>query len=214
MTVTMTPCEDTEKGLFHRFNARDILLGDGGDTPAVELKPSLVLECNGTEDPALVKAPKDYSPAKAAQESARLREESMREYASLKLFLLGSTAGMVGVGTLGLYLLNAPDLAEGFAFGGGVGLVYLFLIQRAVDQLPSGDSPNNRVLSNKKVKTPVASFALVVGIALVLTRATQASTAFNVSLPPQELLAGVLGFFTSKVAVLLAFRSSGSENDQ
>lgn len=215
VTVTMTPCEDTEKGLFHRFNARDVLLGDGEDTPAVELKPSQVLERNGTEDLALAESPKDYSPVKAAQESARLREESMREYASLKLFLLGSTAGMVGVGTLGLYLLNAPDLAEGFAFGGGVGLVYLFLIQRAVDQLPSGDSPNSRVLSNRKVKTPVASFALFVGIALVLTRATQASAAFNVSLPPQELLAGVLGFFTSKVAVLLAaFRSSGSENVQ
>jgi len=192
VSVTMTPCEDTKKGLFHKFNGRDILLGDGEDTPAVELKPSQVLECNGPEDPALVKASKDYSPAKTARESARLREASMREYASLKLFLLGSTAGMVGVGTLGLYLLNVPDMAQGFAVGGGVGLVYLFLIQRAVDQLPSGDSQNNSVLKNRKVKTPAASFALVVGLALVLTRATQAATVVN--LPPQGLLAGVLGF--------------------
>lgn len=217
MTVTTTPCEDlgdTKPGLFHMFNARDILLGDGEETSAVELKPSQVLECNGLEDPALVaaKAPK-LSPVKSPQESARLREASMREYASLKIFLLGSTAGMVGVGTLGFYLLGAPDMAQGFAVGGAAGLVYLLLIQRAVDQLPSGeDQPDKSrsVFSNTKVKTPAASFALVVGLALVVTRAAQASTV--VSLPPQELLAGVLGFFTSKVAVLLAaFRN---ENDQ
>ena len=138
----------------------------------------------------------------------------MREYEALKLFLLGSTAGMVGVGTLGLYLLGAPDSAQGFAAGGAAGLVYLFLIQRAVDQLPGPQNvqKNGSVFSNLKVKTPAASFALVVGVALVVTRAVQASTV--ISLPPQELLAGALGFFTSKVAVFLAaFRSTEGEND-
>lgn len=202
MTVTTTPCEeDTKKGTMYVFRSGDIRMGDGEEASAVELKPSQISECNGSE----LQVPKDgYSPDKTPQESARLREASLQEYASLKLFLLGSTAGMVGVGTLGFSLLGAPDMAQGFAVGGAVGLLYLLLIQRAVDQLPSGGEAGN-----KKLKTPAASFALVVGLALVLTRAVQATSL--VGLPPQELLAGVLGFFTSKVAVLLAaFRS----NDQ
>lgn len=207
VTVTMMPCEDhgesaSRKGLCYMFNARDIVLGDGEDISAAELKPYQVFECNALEDLAVIKAPTE--PPKTPQDSARLREASMREYEALKLFLLGSTAGMVGVGTLGLYLLGAPDSAQGFAAGGAAGLVYLFLIQRAVDQLPGPQNvqKNGSVFSNLKVKTPAASFALVVGVALVVTRAAQASTV--ISLPPQELLAGALGFFTSKVAVFLA----------
>lgn len=222
--MTMMPCKeqgesdsDPKKGLCHMFNARDILLGDGEDTSAAELKPSQVLECNGPEDPAVLAVNPPNEPPKTPQDSARLREASMREYEALKLFLLGSTAGMVGVGTLGLYLLGAPDMAQGFAVGGAGGLVYLLLIQRAVDQIPGPDQPQNlqkngSVFSNLKVKTPAASFALIVGVALVVTRATQASTV--ISLPPQELLAGALGIFTSKIAVFLAaFRSSEGEND-
>lgn len=202
VTVTTTPSEEgTKKGTMYVFKSGDIRMGDGEEASAVELKPSQISECNGSE----LQVPKDdYSPDKIPQESARLREASMQEYASLKLFLLGSTAGMVGVGTLGFSLLGAPDMAQGFAVGGAVGFLYLLLIQRAVDQLPSGGEAGN-----KELKTPAASFALVVGLALVLTRAVQA-TSF-IGLPPQELVAGVLGFFTSKVAVLLAaFRS----NDQ
>ncbi|KAG0629935.1 hypothetical protein M758_1G140800 [Ceratodon purpureus] len=224
VTVIMMPCEKQgeqdltpKKGLCYIFNAKDIRLGDGEDTSAAELKPSQVLECNGPEDPAVLAVKTPNEPPKTPQDSARLREASMREYEALKLFLLGSTAGMVGVGTLGLYLLGAQDMAQGFAVGGAAGLVYLFLIQRAVDQIPGPDQPQNlqkngSVYSNLKVKTPAASFALFVGVALVVTRASQASTVIN--LPPQELLAGVLGFFTSKIAVFLAaFRSSEGEND-
>ena len=224
VTVIMLPCEEhggsdslPTKGLCHTFNANDIRLGDGEDTPAAELKPSQLFECTGPEDPAVLAIETPDDQPKTPQDSARLREASMREYEALKLFLLGSTAGLVGVGTLGLYLLGSPDMAQGFAVGGAGGLVYLLLIQRTVDQLPGPDQPQNLqkqagVFSNLKIKTPAASFALVVGIALVVTRATQASTV--ISLPPQELLAWALGFFTSKIAVFLAaFRSTEGEND-
>ncbi|XP_024393163.1 uncharacterized protein [Physcomitrium patens] len=212
-TVTMMPCGgpeesglDAQKGFFHVFNGRDILMGDGEDHSAVELKPAQVLECNGSEDSAILAVKVPIEARKTPQESARLRKASMREYESLKLLLLGSTAGMVGVGTLGLYLLGVPDMAQAFAVGGAGGLLYLLLIQRAVDQIPSPDQPeslkSNGTFSSLKVKSPAATFALIVGLALVVTRASQASAVISIS--PPELLAGSLGFLTSKIAVLLA----------
>lgn len=229
VTVTIMPCaEDQEKatdsketkGYFHMFHGHDMLLGDGEDLPAIELKPSQILECNGPDDSALSRLNTSLrAPSKTADESEKLREYSMQEYTALKTFLLGSTSAMVGLGTVGLTLLGAPDMAQGFAIGGVGGLIYLFLLQRAVDQIPSPQASNQKKFANRqttpsglKVKAPGASFALIVGLALVLTRATQASSV--VSLPPQALLAGALGFLTSKVAVFLAAFSSPSIKDR
>lgn len=224
-TVIMMPCEgreesglDPQKGLIHVFNGRDIFVGDGVEHSAIELKPDLVLECNGPEDPAILAVKVPIEAKKSPQESAMLREASMREYESLKLLLLGSTACMVGGGTLGLYLLGVPDIAQGFAVGGAGGFLYLLLIQRAVDQIPSPDQPeslkNSGIFSILKVKSPAATFALIVGLALLVTRASQASTV--ISIPPPALLAGSLGFFTSKIAVFLAAftTSKGDKNPE
>lgn len=229
VTLTVMQCEEDQekatdskeaKGYFHLFHGNDMLLGDGEDLPAIELKPSQILECSGPDDSALTRLNTSLrAPLKNANESEKLRENSMQEYAALKAFLLGSTSAMVGLGTFGLALFGAPDMAQGFAVGGVGGLFYLFVLQRAVDQIPSPQAPNPETVANHqsmpsgiKVKRPAASFALIVGIALVLTRATQASSV--VSLPPQALLAGALGFLTSRVAVFLAAFSTPSIKDR
>lgn len=272
-TVTIVPCHEeinetntvsklnrnstevSKKGLFHVFKGIERLLGDGEELPAIELKPFEILECDGPNDPALDTLQTLAEPPKTTQASAKVRENSMKEYEALKIFLLGSSAALVAAGTLGFTLIGSPDMAQGFAAGGVAGIVYLLLLQRAVDGIPSPeigldsqviDAPpepqelapkgpkrpgsqgdiqsdaSNSKKSNQesvlraslgksrgiKVKTPAASFALFVGLALVVTRATQAGVVLT--LPPQELLAGALGFFTTKIAVFLAAFSSPS----
>lgn len=94
VTVTIMPCaEDQEKatdskeakGNFHIFHGHDMLLGDGEDLPAIELKPTQILECNGPDDSALSRLNTSLrAPSKTADESEKLREYSMQEYTALK----------------------------------------------------------------------------------------------------------------------------------
>ncbi len=195
-----------KSGLYHVFEGHESILGDGGALPAAELSPAYILEL-GSDDPlaAIIPAKRPRS----SKESTKQREDGLKEYMALKVSLLSSTAVMVTVGTLGLFVVGAPDLAQGFAVGGAGGLLYLFLLQKTVDQLPSLDSNGLETNSTSSDQggmsgqfSPATGVVLVAGIALVTLRLVQGGA--SSALSPEELLAGGLGFLTSRVAVFLA----------
>ncbi|KAG6547385.1 hypothetical protein Mapa_010833 [Marchantia paleacea] len=220
------------KGYVHLFDSNEKLIGVEDDTRAAELKPSLVREYS---DPismreALLgssiksgKIPSTYLPK---EEVERLRQLSMKDYEDLKLQFLGITLLLVGVGTASFAALGQDRLTESFAAGGLGGFLYLLLLQRFVDQLPGpGKSAADSSTAARQAeegenatetsfvgggRLPV-SIALVAGIALLVGRISQGGAVSTVT--PQMLVAGVGGFLTSRVAVILAsLRSKPSED--
>ncbi|CAM6103518.1 unnamed protein product [Calypogeia fissa] len=246
------------RGVFHLFPSNEALLGSDAWLAAAELKPSLIQEISDMVD--LQEKLLQLSPKRPQSPHgvAKLREESMKEYENLKLTLLGFSFLLVVGGTASLAALGQGNLAEGYAVGGVGGFLYLLLLQRAVDQLPSSNSadigdthvdlpisaPRQPVVvkegenepeasSQEQGKSPknVESFSprgslsgtsniglrgriiLVAGVALVLGRLAGGGAVSTIS--PPQLLAGVVGFLTSKVAVVLAaLKPSSSRGDK
>ncbi|BBM97748.1 hypothetical protein MPTK1_1g08000 [Marchantia polymorpha subsp. ruderalis] len=212
------------RGLVHLFDSNEKLIGSEDDTRAAELKPSLVREYS---DPismreALLgssiksgKIPSSYLPA---EEVERLRELSMKEYEDLKLQFLGITLLLVGVGTASFAALGQDRLTESFAAGGLGGFLYLLSLQKFVDQLPGpGNSSTAAPQADEGASSTLGaarlplSVALVAGIALLVGRISQGGAVASIT--PQMLVAGVGGFLTSRVAVILAsLRAKPSED--
>ncbi|CAH8367333.1 unnamed protein product [Eruca vesicaria subsp. sativa] len=98
--------------------------------------------------------------------------------------------------------------AIAFFFGGTVGFLYLLLLQRSVDELQapgsSSSSKNSNQVLSGRLKIPVLSLTLVVGLSLLAVRgySGEGSSAFAVT--PREIPVGTLGFLACKVAVVLA----------
>ncbi|XP_010651359.1 uncharacterized protein LOC100257055 [Vitis vinifera] len=202
-----SPTEDTDEkesqysGFHYDFDVEDILLGEGSDVSMVELRPRLVTEFSGLDSFALSSRNIPQSASLASQGISN--EESMREYADLKFSLLLYDTMLIFVGTQ-IASLSAGEKA-GFAFltGGVGGLLYLLLLQRSVDGLPSSElNPINRGGIFGQYKGPLSSVALAV--AFVILAVKYSSGDIPLALTPRELVVGMMGFLVCKVAVLLA----------
>lgn len=202
-----SPMEDTDEkesqysGFHYDFDVEDILLGEGSDVSMVELRPRLVTAFSGLDSFALSSRNIPQSASLASQGISN--EESMREYADLKFSLLLYDTTLIFVGTQ-IASLSAGEKA-GFAFltGGVGGLLYLLLLQRSVDGLPSSElNPINRGGIFGRYKGPLSSVALAV--AFVILAVKYSSGDIPLALTPRELVVGMMGFLVCKVAVLLA----------
>ncbi|KAG2292311.1 hypothetical protein Bca52824_038980 [Brassica carinata] len=96
------------------FEVGDILLGESSDLSMVELRPSLVSN-----------------------------EESMEEYANLKLSLLLYDALLILLGSSVFSFSLGEHSAIAFFSGGTVGFLYLLLLQRSVDELQAPGSSSS-----------------------------------------------------------------------
>lgn len=194
-------------GFQYDFQTEDILLGEGSDVSMVELRPRVTTEFSGVESFAFFG--KSLSQQTSFTSHGTSIEESMREYADLKISLLLYDAILIFVGTSVASFSAGESTAFAFLTGGLSGFLYLLLLQRSVDGLPVSTDPTS--ISRKTEKTdsmfggfrgPVSSLALVIGFALFIVK--YSSGDIPLAWSPKELMVGMMGFLACKVAVVLA----------
>ncbi|KAF8092092.1 hypothetical protein N665_0424s0025 [Sinapis alba] len=184
------------------FEVDDILLGESSDLSMVELRPTRITQLADSDQISSSSAP-------SLDRTAVSNEESMEEYANLKLSLLLYDAVLILLGSSLVSFSLGEHSAIAFFFGGTVGFLYLLLLQRSVDELQapgsSSSSENSSQILSGRLKIPVLSLAFAIGLSVLAVRGYsggEGPTAFAVT--PREIVVGTLGFLVCKVAVVLA----------
>lgn len=163
----------------------------GGRDGAAELRPSLM-------------------PFFTAEQRAQIRVDGLKEYGTLKLQLIGATGVIVAAGAAAATVTAGPEAARAFSCGGGVGLLYLWLLTRSVDAIPAPTQPGTEprpVIA--EMLQGVASGSLV-RLALIGLMGAAGAKHLDVASagfdqPDNSLaVAAVLGFFTYKIGVFAA----------
>lgn len=187
-------------GYQYDFEADDILIGEGSDSSMIELRPSLVKELSGDSHTLLSNSMRESTSPSPKMSS----EESMQEYADLKLSLLLYDAMLVSVGTAVASVSAGEKDALAFLTGGLGGFVYLLILQRSVDELPAPAtiSRNSVDQAFRQLKGPITTLALAATVFFGVLK--YSSGEVPVALTSEELIVGMIGFIACKVAVVLA----------
>jgi hypothetical protein len=194
-------------GFQYDFQTENILLGEGSDVSMVELRPCFAKKLSGLDSFAFFG--KSLSQQTSLESHGISNEESMRDYADLKISLLLYDAILILFGTSVASFSAGETTAFAFLTGGISGFLYLLLLQRSVDGLPASKATAS--ISRKTegtdgmfggFKGPVSSLALVIGFALFIVKYTSGD--IPLALTPKELVVGMMGFLSCKVAVVLA----------
>ncbi|XP_074292631.1 uncharacterized protein LOC141619516 [Silene latifolia] len=184
---------DVQRSVNYKFEVEDVMLGEGSETGMVELRPCQVTECAGVNESEM----SDLGPSLA--ERKRMNEESMKEYADLKVAQLLYDFILILGGTSISAIAGDEKTALSFLVGGSCGFLYLLLLQRSVDNLPSPESTNTTQIN--KFKDPLLLSAFVFGGAIILLLVKHGTPP---GLAPTDILIGMLGFLASKLAVVLS----------
>ncbi|XP_050220305.1 uncharacterized protein LOC126670583 [Mercurialis annua] len=202
--TVISPCQSTSEETIqftafeYEFQVDDILLGDQSETSVVELRPSLVSEFSGVDPYNLF-----FSTSTKSTSMKISNEESMREYADLKISLLSYDAALIFVGTIIANFAAGENSGFAFFIGGICGFSYLLLLQRSVDGLPaSPPTSGNDQLNRGGFKGIVFGLALAVGFTALAVKYGYGD--FEMMVTPKEILVGTMGFLACKVAVVLA----------
>lgn len=194
-------------GFQYDFQTEDHLLGEGSGVSMMELRPCFATKLSGVDSFAFFG--KSLSQPNLLESHGISNEESMREYADLKISLLLYDAVLIFVGTSVASFSGGESTAFAFLTGGVGGFLYLLLLQRSVDGLPAptaSASISSKTQGSDGMSVafngPVSSLALVIGVALFLVK--YSSGDFPLALTPKELMVGMVGFLACKVAVVLA----------
>ncbi|GMI74277.1 hypothetical protein like AT1G55280 [Hibiscus trionum] len=186
-------------GVKYDFKVDDILLGEGGDDSMVELRPCFITELSGPDD--FVNG--GLSQPTLPSSDGISNEKSMKEYADLKFSLLLYDAVLIVVGTSFASFSIGESSAFAFLLGGIVGFLYLWLLQRSVDELPASDiiskNPGDEMV---RFRGPVSSLALAIALSSLAIKYSMGDV--PIELTAKELLVGMMGFLVCKVAVVLA----------
>ncbi|CDY10572.1 BnaC03g70420D [Brassica napus] len=185
------------------FEVDELLLGESSDLSMVELRPTRITELTDSDQISSSSAPPNIGSTVVSN------EESMEEYANLKLSLLLYDALLILLGSSLVSFSLGGNSAVAFFFGGTVGFLYLLLLQRSVDELQapgslSSLSENTNQILTGRLKVPVLSLALAVGLSVLAVRGYTGEGATTFAVTPREILLGTLGFLVCKVAVVLA----------
>lgn len=185
------------------FEVDDILLGEGGDASMVEIRPSNIIELSGVDPFALLS--QSFLQSTPLLSGGISNEESMKEYADLKFSLLLYDAILTFFGSSIASFSAGESSAYAFLIGGVSGFLYLLLLQRSIDGLPApaSRSSNHGLNFDRGFKGPLSTLALVIGFSLLAIKYNSGDD-IPFMLTPRELLVGMMGFFTCKVAVVLA----------
>lgn len=187
--------------LRYDFEVEECLLGEGSENSMVEFRPSSVKELSISDSSALLTTNVSESM------SLKSNEESMMAYADLKLSLLLYDSILIFSGTAIASFLTGDEAAFAFLFGGISGFLYLLLLQRSVDGLPTPASSSPEVKGNfeqmfEGFRSPVSGLALAIGFTVLALK--YGSSDPQLQLTPKDVLVGLVGFLTCKVAVVLA----------
>ncbi|KAI0493087.1 hypothetical protein KFK09_027363 [Dendrobium nobile] len=197
--------ESSFAGMQYKFEGNSLPLGDGG-LPVAELRPILVTQM--VEDDISALSSFDSSRPTQYSDAELSKEGSMREYADLKFSLLLYDIILIIICTTILAVSSIEVNAYSFLAGGIGGFLYLLLLQRSVDGLsvPLSSAEDVKLEDSLQsyggLKKPAMSLAFVMAAIVVSSKYWMGAT--NMVFSPAELFAGVAGFLTCKIAVVLA----------
>ncbi|XP_059278380.1 uncharacterized protein LOC132032712 isoform X1 [Lycium ferocissimum] len=185
------------------FDIEDVLLGEKSDSSMMEFRPCSVTESSQDN---IVSLSEKTSPSSSLNTQSISNEDTMKEYADLKLSLLLYDAILTIAGS-SIAFLAGEKSAIAFLTGGIGGFLYLLLVQRSVDVIPSSElTSSNRTetldRTDKGFKGSVLN--IVLALAVTTVAAKYALGDFARVLTPQDLMLGTIGFLLSKVSVILA----------
>ncbi|KAM7277623.1 hypothetical protein ACFE04_004757 [Oxalis oulophora] len=186
-------------GYQYEFDADDILLGEESQS-MVELRPIQVTKLYSSSDPFTLLT-NSLPQSVPSFDTAISNEESMKDYADLKFSLLLYDAILVFLGTTITSVTAGESFGFAFLIGGITGFLYLWLVQRSVDELAGPESISEKAPMSFNLKGPIVSLALgfVVSLAVAKYRLGDGSLVLS----SKDLVGGMLGFLASKVAVVL-----------
>ncbi|KAL3347271.1 hypothetical protein AABB24_021115 [Solanum stoloniferum] len=185
------------------FDIEDVLLGEKSDSSMMEFRPCSVTEFS--ED-NIVSLSERTSPSSSISTQNISNEDTMKEYTDLKLSLLLYDAILTIAGS-SIAFLAGDKSAIAFVTGGIGGFLYLLLVQRSVDGIPSSElTPSNRTQTLDQNDKGFKGSALNIVLALAVTTVAAKYALGDVArvLTPQDLMLGTIGFLLSKVSVILA----------
>lgn len=190
-------------GFRYDFVTENIQLGEGSYNSMTELKPCSVTEFSGDNFTLLSESLLQSSSDKTPNVS---NEESMREYEDLKNTLLLYDTLFIFAGSGIVSLSSEESAAFAFLTGGVSGFLYLLFLQRSVDQLPAPEPNKTEKVGFKKsfgsVRGTLSTLALGLSFTAVALKFGSENRVILVT--PKDLVFGMMGFLTCKVAVLLA----------
>ncbi|KAL8217252.1 hypothetical protein R6Q57_024089 [Mikania cordata] len=180
------------------FMADNILLGDGNDISMVELRPDIITHISRDN---LTLNQNISQPSSLNNIS---NEESMKEYADLKFSLLLYDALLIITGSTIASFTAGENVAFAFLTGGIGGFLYLLLLQRSVDELPSPVLDRTGGLDQMlgRFKGQVTTLVLALAFAVIVVKLGFEDG--SLVLTPKDIVVGMMGFLLSKIAVLLA----------
>ncbi|KAH0727964.1 uncharacterized protein [Solanum tuberosum] len=185
------------------FDIEDVLLGEKSDSSMMEFRPYSVTEFS--ED-NIVSLSEKTSPSSSISTQNISNEDTMKEYTDLKLSLLLYDAILTIAGS-SIAFLAGDKSAIAFLTGGIGGFLYLLLVQRSVDGIPSSElTPSNRTQTLDQTDKGFKGSVLNIVLALAVTTVAAKYAFGDVArvLTPQDLMLGTIGFLLSKVSVILA----------
>ena len=191
--------EEQRRGAIVSYPCEDWVGGTNPDDAALELRPNGFFKMT-------------------PEQRTKMREDGLREYGELKFKMLTATGVAVALGCLATASLSGDgaehgadhlELMRSFASGGGVGLVYLYMLTRSVDTIGPGDSAKPFGLMLLDAMTGIASSGPVRLLLLALmgtwgARYVEASTGVGGHPHYGDFFAAVIGFFSYKAGVLVA----------
>ncbi|KAK4380735.1 hypothetical protein RND71_002597 [Anisodus tanguticus] len=185
------------------FDIDDVLLGEKSDSSMMEFRPCSVTEFS--ED-NIISLSENTLPSSSLSTQNMSNEDTMKEYTDLKLSLLLYDVILTVAGS-SIAFLAGEKSAIAFLTGGIGGFLYLLLVQRSVDGIPSSElTSSNRTetldRTNKGFKGSVLSIVLTLAVTTVAAKYALGDV--SRVLTPQDLMLGTFGFLLSKVSVILA----------
>ncbi|XP_055819033.1 uncharacterized protein LOC129887827 isoform X2 [Solanum dulcamara] len=179
------------------FDIEDVLLGEKSDSSMMEFRPCSVTEFS--ED-NIVSLSEKTSPSFSLSTQNISNEDTMKEYTDLKLSLLLYDAILTIAGS-SIAFLAGDKSAIAFLTGGIGGFLYLLLVQRSVDGIPSSElTPSNRTQTLDQTDKGFKGSVLNIVLALAVTTIAAKYALGDVArvLTPQDLMLGTIGFLLSK----------------
>jgi hypothetical protein len=187
--------ESQRRGAIVSYPCDDWVGGTNPDDAALELRPNGFFKMT-------------------SEQRTRMREDGLREYGEMKFKMLTATGAAVALGCLATASMsgghgdsNHLELMRSFASGGGVGLIYLYMLTRSVDTIGPGDAkkPLGETVLDAVTGVAASGPVRLLMLALMGTWGARYVEATDVAHPHYgDFFAAVLGFFSYKAGVLIA----------
>ena len=187
--------ESQRRGAIVSYPCDDWVGGTNPDDAALELRPNGFFKMT-------------------SEQRTRMREDGLREYGEMKFKMLTATGAAVALGCLATASMSGGhgdsdhlELMRSFASGGGVGLIYLYMLTRSVDTIGPGDAkkPFHEMLLDAVTGVAASGPVRLLMLALMGTWGARYVEATDVAHPHYgDFFAAVLGFFSYKAGVLIA----------